>query len=180
MNYIIFDLEATCWMGRPPHGVNEIIEIGAYKVNEFGEVKGVFNKFVKPTLNPILSGFCKKLTSIAQDDVDRANLYPKVVEEFQEWIDIYDQDYMLCAWGKYDAQMLAINGDLHKIDNDWLDPYMNVKDQYHKLKGEHKLGGLKNTLKSEGFEFTGIPHRAISDAENLAKIFVKYIDDWMT
>jgi hypothetical protein len=32
MNFIIFDLEATCWMGRPPHGINEIIEIGAVKV----------------------------------------------------------------------------------------------------------------------------------------------------
>ena len=39
--------------------------------------------------------------------------------------------------------------------------------------------GLKTTLKREGFEFEGVHHRAISDAENLCKIFVKYLDEWV-
>jgi len=30
----------------------------------------------------------------------------------------------------------------------------------------------------EEFEFEGEPHRAISDAFNTAKIFVRYIEDW--
>jgi inhibitor of KinA sporulation pathway (predicted exonuclease) len=41
-----------------------------------------------------------------------------------------------------------------------------------------KKTGLKATIKREGFEFTGIHHRAVSDAENTAKIFIKYIDMW--
>lgn len=179
MRYIIYDLEATCWRGRPPHGINEIIEIGAYKLNDYGEVLGVFNKFVKPTLNPILSDFCKSLTSIKQEDVNRAKTYPAVIEQFQDFIEIENDDYCLCAWGKFDVQMLSINCNLHKLDTDWLDLNINVKDQYARIKGEQKLGGLKNTIKMEGMEFTGIHHRAISDAENLAKIFIKYIDEWI-
>ena len=31
---------------------------------------------------------------------------------------------------------------------------------------------------AEGFEFTGTYHRGLSDAQNLAKVFVKYIDMW--
>jgi 3'-5' exoribonuclease 1 len=179
LRYIIYDLEATCWRGRPPHGINEIIEIGAYKINEFGEVLGIFNKFVKPTLNPILSDFCKSLTSITQEDINRAKTYPFVIESFQEFIDIDDDNFVLCAWGKFDVQMLKINCDLHKLDDTWLDNNINVKDQYQRIKGPLKHGGLKNTIKMEGMEFTGIHHRAIADAENLAKIFIKYIDEWV-
>ncbi len=177
MNFIIYDLEATCWLGRPPHGVNEIIEIGAYKINEVGEVLGMFNKFVKPTVNPILSDFCKKLTSIKQQDVDKGKIFPKIIEEFHDWIRL-EEDYLLCSWGKFDVQLLKNDCELHKLETEWLDYNMNVKGQYHEIKGEHKLTGLKNTLKHEGIEFTGIHHRAISDAENLGKIFIKYIDEW--
>ncbi len=178
MNFIIYDLEATCWLGRPPHGVNEVIEIGAYKIDEFGDVKSIFNKFIKPTVNPILSDFCKKLTSISQEDVDKSKTFPNVIEEFKDWIEI-EEDYRLCSWGKFDVQLLRNDCILHKLEDDWLEHYLNVKGQYHEIKGEHKLTGLKNTIKHEGMEFTGIHHRAISDAENLAKIFVKYIDDWV-
>lgn len=178
MNFIIYDLEATCWRGRPPKGINEIIEIGALKINPVGEILGTYNKFIKPTVNPQLSDFCKSLTSISQDDVDRARIFPQVVEDFQNWVNIFDEDYLLCSWGKFDVQLLHDNCVLHKMETDWLDQNMNVKDNYHQMKGEHKLSGLKNTIKHEGLEFTGIHHRAISDAENLAKIFIKYIDEW--
>lgn len=179
MRFIIYDLEATCWLGRPPGGINEVIEIGAVKVNPLGEIESDFCKFIKPTVNPRLSGFCKKLTSIKQEDVDRADKYPKVIQQFQDWIDIDDDNYLLCSWGKYDERMLRENGDLHKLDNDWLEQSTDLKQQYHTIKGEHKLTGLKNTLRKEGMEFTGTQHRAISDAENLAKIFIKYVDEWV-
>jgi inhibitor of KinA sporulation pathway (predicted exonuclease) len=158
--------------------VNEIIEIGAYKINEYGEVLAVFNKFVKPTVNPVLSDFCKKLTTIKQNEVDASRTFPKIIQEWQDWIDI-DEDYRLASWGKFDIQLLRNDCNLHKLDSDWLNHNINVKGQYHEIKGEHKLTGLKNTIKHEGMEFTGIHHRAISDAENLAKIFIKYIDDWV-
>ncbi|MBK7008166.1 MAG: exonuclease domain-containing protein [Saprospiraceae bacterium] len=178
MNFIIYDLEATCWRGRPPHGVNEVIEIGAYKVNQLGEVLDVFNKFIKPTVNPILSDFCRQLTSISQSDVDKSKTFPHIIQEFQDWINVQEEDYNLCSWGKFEIQLLKNDCKLHKLEYDWLDNNINVKGQYHEIKGEHKLTGLKNTIKHEGMEFTGIHHRAISDAENLAKIFIKYIDMW--
>ena len=162
-------------MGRPPKGHNEVIEIGAVKVNPLGEVLDTFSRFVIPTVNPRLSGFCKKLTSIKQDDVNRAKHFPKVIEEFKEWIDI-DEDYCLCSWGKYDKTFFANDCNLHKMKLDWLIHHIDIKGQYANMIGEEKHNGLKNTLKREGFEFTGIPHRAISDAENTAKIFIKYID----
>jgi inhibitor of KinA sporulation pathway (predicted exonuclease) len=165
-------------MGRPPKGVQEIIEIGAFKINEYGEVLSSFNKFVRPWVNPILSGFCQKLTKISQVDVNGAQKFPSVAEAFQDWIDVYNEDYLLCSWGKFDIQLLANDCDLHHMEKDWLEYHTNLKQQYHNIKGMVKYTGLKNTTHREGFEFTGIHHRAISDAENLAKIFIKYIDEW--
>lgn len=76
MNYIIFDLEATCWENDHKRQ-NEIIEIGAVKLNEGLKTVSDFQIFVKPALSPQLSDFCKRLTSISQADVDAAVYFPR-------------------------------------------------------------------------------------------------------
>lgn len=179
MNYIIFDLEASCWLGRPPHGVNEIIEIGAVMVNDYGEVVSTFSKFVKPTVNPILSDFCKKLTSITQLDIDRTKTFPHIIQEFQDWIGVDEEDYCLISWGKYDVTQLLQDTRLHKLDDEWLKKnHFNLKPAYKNLRNLKDEPGLKKAVKLEGFEFTGVHHRAISDAENTTKIFCKYFKEW--
>ena len=130
MNYIIFDLEASCWLGRPPHGINEIIEIGAVKVNDYGEIDSVFSKFIKPTVNPVLSDFCRKLTSISQGDIDRARTFPHVISAFMEWVGVEEERYTLISWGKYDREQLGQDCRLHKLDTDWLDHHFNLKPAY--------------------------------------------------
>lgn len=178
MNYIIYDLEATCWLGRPPRGYNEIIEIGAVKINEYGEVQDTYESFVKPIINPLLSGFCKGLTSITQQQINTARKFTPVIEEFKEWGGIYDEEFYICSWGQNDKNLLQNDCSLHKLEDDWLDYYVNLKNQYDTLKGGNVKGNLKKIVMREGYEFTGKPHRAISDAENLAKIFLKYFDEW--
>ncbi|MFZ1704655.1 MAG: 3'-5' exonuclease [Saprospiraceae bacterium] len=177
MNYIIFDLEATCWLGRPPHGINEVIEIGAVKVNRYGEVDSIFSKFVKPSVNPILSDFCKKLTSIQQQDVDKSKKFPVICQEFMDWIGI-EEEFCLVSWGKYDKEQLALECNLHKMESEWLQNHCNAKIVYKNFKKEATEQGLKKVIKNEGFIFTGVHHRAISDAENLAKVFIKYFEEW--
>ncbi len=166
-------------MGRPPKGITEVIEIGAYKLDEYGQVVDIFSQFVKPVINPELSGFCKKLTSIKQKNVDMANRFPKVATEFMDFCDIESNDYILCSWGPADPRLLRGDCGLHDIENEWLEASIDIKKQYHALKGVKIERGLKSVTKKEGFEFTGIQHRAIADAENLAKIVAKYIDEWV-
>lgn len=178
MKYIVYDLEATCWRGRPPKGINEVIEIGAYAINRYGQVLSEFSSFIKPTVNPLLSSFCTELTSITQKQVDRSKTFPDVIEDFKDWIEVDEVDYMLCAWGKFDRDIIRNNCNVHRLEHDWVDAFINVKERYHQNRGIKPHRGLKATVEKEGFEFTGVHHRAISDAENLAKIFVKYIDEW--
>ncbi len=179
MNFIIFDLEATCWNGNPMGKVNEIIEIGAIRLDRFGEVTGEFNRFIKPILNPNLSAFCTELTSITQKQIDKASPFQEVIEEFQEWIGFLDnENYLLCSWGAYDRKMLIQDCTLHDLDGEWAEQHINLKAQYKEINGLKKAIGLKRAVQKNGFEFEGTHHRGIDDAYNLAKIFVEYIDSW--
>ena len=179
MNYIVYDLEATCWENQHSHQVQEIIEIGALKIDRYGEFLGSFERFIRPKVHPNLSPYCRELTTIDQIAINRARPFPEVVEDFQEWIGVYDEEeYMLCSWGSFDKKMLIQDSDLHNLDSYWAEKHINIRRQYHDLKKWRTYKGLKKVVKLEGYDFTGIYHRGISDAHNLAKIFVKYIDEW--
>lgn len=179
MNYIIFDLEATCWPGSPPDRTREIIEIGAVKLNAYGEVKGQYRRFVKPVVHPLLSHFCTELTSITQQDVQRASGFEEVLEDWLDWMGYYDgDDYLLASWGGSDQRLLRNDCKLHKLEDDWTDAFINLKEQYRVMKKLREPVGLKKALDREGFEFEGTHHRALDDAANLAQIFVKYLGEW--
>ncbi len=156
----------------------EIIEIGALRLNRYGEVLDAFNQFVRPVLHPRLSPFCEELTSISQEDVEYAQTFPAVIEDFQDWALIFDEDYLLCSWGNFDKRMLIQDCRLHGLDFDWVQPHINLRRQYQEIRRLSKPSGLKKAVMKEGFDFTGIHHRAISDAENLAKVFRSHLDEW--
>ncbi len=178
MNYIIYDLEATCWENMPIGYVQETIEIGAYRFNEYGQLRGKFSRFIKPVVHPVLSLFCRELTGISQEDVNRADTFPVVIEEFMDWARVDTGDYILCSWGSFDRKMLAADCKLHRLDDDWTDLHTNLKEQYRVMHGKRHGIGLKKAVESEGLVFTGQHHRGISDAENLAKLFLRYLDRW--
>ena len=179
MYFIIYDLEATCWQGKPITKTQEVIEIGAVKMDLYGEIIEAFSRFVRPVLNPVLSAYCQELTSISQIDINRADTFNNVIEDFQDWIEVFDVEYLLCSWGRFDKKLLQQDCELHELESSWLDPHINVKRQYQEFKRLRKPRGLKHAIEAEGFEFTGTHHRAISDAENLGKIFLKYLDEWV-
>jgi len=178
MNYIIYDLEATCWENMPPGYVQETIEIGAFRINHFGEIRGKFNRFIRPVVHPTLSPFCRQLTSITQHDVSRARTFPEVIEEFRDWAYLEEEDYTLCSWGNFDRKMFEADCRLHRLDADWAAHHVNLKEQYRIMKRMKTGIGLKKAIEKEDILFTGVHHRGISDAENLVKLFLKYLGHW--
>lgn len=177
MKHIILDLEATCWQGKAP-APNEIIEIGAVCVDENAEILGEFVTFVKPTLSPQLSDFCTQLTSITQDMVDDAPLFPQALADFQAWIASFEDEYYLCSWGFYDKKQFKMDCQLHELDIKWLKKHMSVKHQYHKIKPTERPIGMKYALELENIPLEGTHHRGIDDARNIAKIFIRYFGQW--
>lgn len=176
-NHIILDLEATCWKDRSVTKQNEIIEIGAVKIDGNGKIISEFCEFVKPKLNPELSDFCKELTTIEQSDIDSAETFDIVIERFKKWINL-DEPYVLCSWGFYDKKQFVKDCNLHNLDKNWLNNHISLKHQYAKIKKLDRPTGMGGALKRERFELDGTHHRGIDDARNIAKIFLANIDKW--
>lgn len=173
MNYIIFDLEATCWEDRSKTP-NEIIEIGAVKINS-GKIVSEFSIFIKPIIHKELSKFCTELTTITQEDVDNAVNFPEALKEFTEWIG--EEDFYLCSWGFYDKTQLNKDCELHKLDKITKN-HISLKHQYNKIKNIKKRVGVKRALSIENLKFEGTHHRGIDDARNIAKIFLNNVNEW--
>lgn len=178
MHYIVYDLEATCWREPGHTKKSEIIEIGAVKVDDNGEILGEFAEFVKPTKYPRISRFCTQLTSITQKDVDPADTYPLSIQRFQEWIGVGEQDYLLCSWGFFDRDQLLYESKKHGLPTEWIHRHISVKHQYAEFGKIPTLTGMKKALKAEEIELVGKHHRGIDDARNIAKLFVRYLGDW--
>ena len=177
MNYIILDLEASCWRDRSIKNQSEIIEIGAVKINSDFEIEDEFAEFIQPELHPQLSDFCTELTSITQSDVDHADDFAAVINRFWDWIDI-DKSYLLCSWGFYDKSQFKSDCNLHNMDTNWLKSHISLKHQYSKMNHLKRPIGMKGALKKEGISLEGTHHRGIDDARNIAKIFQKYGHRW--
>ncbi len=180
--FVIFDLEATCYesnINAPVDFFNEIIDIGAVKVDEDGKIIDQFSKFAKPKTYPTISKFCNELTTITQDDIDNAEPLKNILEEFLIW----SENSTFISWGFYDIKQLS--KDL--IRND-LEIYLDRMDDHHSLKHLHakwnKLKkrngiGMNAALKMEGLNLDGTHHRGIDDAINITKIFKKYINKFL-
>ncbi len=180
MNFIVYDLECTCWSNELHEQVHETIEIGALKVDHYGQVIDEFTSFIRPVIHPVLSDFCLQLTHISQIDINRARKFDDVIKDFTRWIEIDNakEEYALCSWGGFDKRQLVADCKLHQLDATWVESHINIKEQYKQLRKLRQPIGLKKAVEREGFEFTGVAHRAFTDAENLAKIVAKYLDLW--
>lgn len=168
--FIIYDLEATCWRSRAPKKV-EVIEIGAVKVNEFLEITDEFCAFIRPMLHPQISDFCTQLTSITQSDIEDAPAFDEAVADFESWIAPNEVRTVLMSWGEFDKRQLLHDSDLHHLELPWLRYHACLQHHYSKWKGSKNQIGLKSALKMEGLSYSGTQHRAIEDARNMARLF---------
>lgn len=168
---VIFDLEATCWKnGQHKSTEMETIEVGAVMVSpDDGGILSEFDCFVRPTKNPVLSEFCRELTSIRQENVDRADNFPVVWEEFLRWVGDVN-DICLASWGAYDPGQLKRDCALHGLEYPFGDRHVNLKRRFGEFYDGGKFG-MKRALRLCGLELEGTHHRGIDDARNIVKIY---------
>ncbi len=179
MRYVVFDLEATCWDTSAMVRKQEIIEIGACIINPYLELEKKFTSLVKPVLHPLLSGYCKQLTGIQQFEIEKAKPFHVVVDQFLNWADWEPgEGLQMYAWGSKDIVLLKEACESSKIECNWIEQYTDLKSCYARLKQLPKTVGLDKALFMEGIDFEGSRHRALPDAINLAKLFVRYFDEW--
>jgi 3'-5' exoribonuclease 1 len=171
---LIVDLEATCWEKDKRNATEmETIEIGALKV-DLDNIERVeeFDTFIRPVRNPKLSEFCTNLTSIKQEDVDKAEIFPAVFSKFQEWVgDLAGISF--CSWGNYDKWQFQKDCTYHKIKYPFENNHFNIKALFTKMQGGKRYGVSRALML--GMKFEGTRHRGIDDTRNIWRIFKRMI-----
>lgn len=175
MNFILFDIEATCWDGYHSNGIQEIIELGALSYDRFGEENGTFLHLVRPEINPRLSQFCRELTGITQQDVDGAAVFETVYEKFEHWVEP-DLDTWFVSWGTFDQEIL--NEECFRAFNDasMIQNHLDLQSEYTQLNSLSPRTSLVKAVEIEEWDFDGDPHRAMPDTRNMARIFREYLE----
>lgn len=178
MDFILYDLEATCWPENTPGVTQEIIEIGAYKIDRYGQHVSNFQRMVKPILYPNLSPYCRNLTGIRQEEIDQAKRFPQVLRLFEDWL-WESEDYVMISWGANDPEYFAQDIRLHQLEAlSFGSGHFNLKQMYKEIFRLPVKLGLNAALRREGIEAEGNAHRALDDARNLTSLFLRHIDIW--
>lgn len=163
MNYIVFDVEATC--DKEKKIIMETIEIGAVKLNKSGEIIGSFETLVCPTVSNV-NEFCTSLTGIKPEDVEGALFFGEAISRFQAFL---GDDYLMYSWGDYDKNQFRKDCARHYVDDAFLVNHRNLKMMYEEVTG-YKARGLQKALNYFKIEFVGDRHRAAPDALATAKV----------
>lgn len=175
--YLVVDLEATC-CDRDSIRRNhmEIIEIGAVMVEaENLKIVDEFQSFIKPMRHPILTEFCKSLTSIAQAQVDAAPTYPEAIALLKKWLSGYSNG-VFGSWGDYDRKQFQQDSNFHKVPFPIAYPHVNLKQLFTDNQGLPKRYGMAQALEIAGLPLEGTHHRGIDDARNIAKLLPYILD----
>lgn len=126
MHYITLDLEWNQAYQEKAMAVQkrlacrlrgEVIQIGAVKLDEKGELCGSYSITVKPTFYKRILRHVAKLTGITQERADRGVSLKEAAESFRRFC---GEDFVLLTWGPDDIPMLLDNFRVHKINGDWI------------------------------------------------------------
>lgn len=169
---LYIDIEMTCWSTTPPLGMKpEIIEIGVVEMNLHTlKITRESSYFVRPKRWEI-SQHCTELTGITKDDIQKARSFPEVLQLLKEE---FTPGKALCgAWGN-DANLIeatchayGIKTPLrYRLDLSQLFPWLVLLKQ---------TPSLRDAIAMLGLEFDGVPHGALVDARNTARIHAALI-----
>jgi GrpB-like predicted nucleotidyltransferase (UPF0157 family)/inhibitor of KinA sporulation pathway (predicted exonuclease) len=172
---IVLDLEATCWeKGQTPERM-ETIEFGAVKLDSRLKPAGDYAGLVRPKAEPQLSDFCTQLTSIQQGMVDKADPFPRALENFRRWIG--PGLWRLASWSAYDLHQLcrdcARNGVLMPAE---LERHVDLQALHALLRGI-PVQTTAEALARENLPAAGPAHRALYDARSVAALGSKLIEE---
>lgn len=174
MNYIVYDLELN---SKPFKSTipNEIIEIGAIKLDDNLCKIDTFNSFIKPKYFKKLFPVVKRKTNISQEDINNADDFKDVIRRFIKWV---GNDYILISWGHDDVHHLSLNCRYHRMSTGWLKRNIDIQKQFSAINNmpPGQRYSLENALSQIGLEVEEELHRALNDSEYTAQIFTMIFD----
>lgn len=179
MNYIVFDLEFNMFFKfkegefANPDLKNEIIQIGAVKLNEKFESIGEFDLLIKPVIYKRMNPYVKRKTNINTSRVVQGTPFIKAIESFNSWM---GNEYVLCSWGHDDILALRENCLFFGFDSLSFNKFINIQQIYMNLESLTKQPSLESVVESLEIEISSPFHDALSDASYTSDIFRKVYD----
>lgn len=111
----------------------EIIEIGAYMIDEQNKMIGDFHCYVKPAYNDNIAPFITKLTGIRFYDVANAVSFEKALNQLERWIG-YEYETLIYSWSYTDLHQITTECKYKEINlpanmSKWID----FQAEYYKI-----------------------------------------------
>ncbi|SDE69798.1 Inhibitor of the KinA pathway to sporulation, predicted exonuclease [Paenibacillus sp. UNCCL117] len=162
MNILVIDLEFN---GRRHYDIYpmEIIEIGAVKINENGDILDTFQSYVRP-LFPI-HDFALDFCGIERETLAASEPFTEVIGRFKVFC---GNPCTLIAWGKTDFFHLLVDCKTNGISTDWLTRMIDMSTTY--------TGGLQQALEEHHIELTGKQHSALDDALHAHRLLLLHLE----
>ena len=176
MYYIIMDLEwNNSYMKSAQRFVNEIIEVGAVKLDENLNTVSTFSEIIKPVLSKKLRSRIKNLTNISNDDIKAGKPFATVIREFEKWV---GDNSVVLSWGDTDIRTLLTNIKcfLNKEDISFIRKYADLQRYCQNFINMENVqqAGLSYAAECLQIDAEKFPHhRALDDSLLSAECFKK-------
>ena len=156
---------------------DEVIEIGAVKLDDKYQKIDEFQCYVKPQFTEI-SKHITKLTSITNEMVADKENFVEAFNKFMKWIDT--DEVMLYSWSTSDLNQFKseCNFKLPDFNINWLESHwIDLQKEFDDRIGLHNSLALKHAVGAMNRNFQGTAHTALADADNTAAILTLMQDN---
>ena len=181
MKHVVVDLEMSP-VSREFREVRrklneEVIEIGAVRLDENFQQEAEFQCYVKPEYGPIKKHITS-LTGITQAMVADKKTYAACFQDFVDWVG--KEETKIYSWSMSDIKQLRseCRYKLPDFDIEWLNErWVDLQQEFDDRLGLHNSLALKHALGAMDHKFEGTQHTALADAINTSAILTLMQDD---
>ena len=155
----------------------EVIEIGAVRLDENFQQEAEFQCYVKPEYGPIKKHITS-LTGITQAMVADKKTYAACFQDFVDWVG--EEVTKIYSWSMSDIKQLRseCRYKLPDFDIEWLNErWVDLQQEFDDRLGLHNSLALKHALGAMDHKFEGTQHTALADAINTSAILTLMQDD---
>ena len=155
----------------------EVIEIGAVRLDENFQQEAEFQCYVKPEYGPIKKHITS-LTGITQAMVADKKTYAACFQDFVDWGG--EEETKIYSWSMSDIKQLRseCRYKLPDFDIGWLNArWVDLQQEFDDRLGLHNSLALKHALGAMDHKFEGTQHTALADAINTSAILTLMQDD---
>ena len=175
MTPIIIDLEWNQPLkGRTPvDGLpDEIIQIGAAKIDLEGNVLDTFSQIVKPYYYPKLNKAVAELTLLTDEDLQTGLPFAQAMDAFRAWC---GEDCVFLSWSAPDGFVMARNCEKFGYGTDWMPKIFDAQLMFDDYEMQEDRSWPLNYALYHFQEKPDGAHNALADVLSTALV-LKHLD----